>query len=142
MPRGPFQWHSLSKLVNHHSAANFLLSGWPQVSIPRCRQITFAHFSALKSLKFLYAVFFLAATERPETTLGHPGRPRLKDCSNCRKVYVDINTHEMKHIDDQTECFKVRKDGAKLALDVVVSTEMSLGPQYSSGHVSTMAPAT
>ena len=49
---------------------------------------------------------FFATTERPETTLRHPG-PRLEDCSNCRKVYVDINPHAIKHIDDQNECFQV-----------------------------------
>lgn len=36
-----------------------------------------------------------------------PKKRHFVDCSNCRKVYVDINAHAMKHIDDQNECFQV-----------------------------------
>ena len=58
------------------------------------------------SIYISISLAFFATTERPETTLRHPG-PRFEDCSNCRKVYVDINAHAMKHIDDQNECFQV-----------------------------------
>lgn len=158
-------FEQVSCLANHHSTAGLLLCGSPKVSIPCCRQITFEKLSALKSSKYqcfstcrcmcfvwFFYIFhyisislaFFATTERPETTLRHPG-PRFEDCSNCRKVYVDINAHAMKHIDDQNECFQVpvrmcqRMEPSWLWMSLQRWCPWGiLGPQFR--HVSTMPP--